>query len=70
MRSDLSGFWAVVAIVLIIGGINILLVGRFSPNQSFSLGAYEQYVGIACIVAGLLLIARLKLRAQEKQENR
>jgi hypothetical protein len=69
MRSDLSGFWAVAALVLIVCGINILLVGRASPNQSFSLGEYQQFVGIACILAGLLLIARLKLRAGGKSEE-
>jgi hypothetical protein len=69
MRSDLSGFWAVAALVLIVAGINILLDGRVSPNQSFSLGDYEQFVGLACILGGLLLFARLKLRARGKPEK-
>lgn len=70
MRGDLSGFSAVAALVLIISGINILVGGRVSPNQSFSLGNYGQYVGAAFILTGLIVLARLKLRARGKDRER
>lgn len=69
MHDDLGGFLAVLSIVLIVGGINILIGGRISPNQSFNLGEYSLYVGWLLLCIGGLLILYLKLGTRSRKSK-